>query len=201
MADRFVFFAGVHMDPIEDGRRREARQDLLMLPYAALLLLLFAGIYVFLISDTVEFLGVAYYGFAKGIWFLNLAFIGGVALIFIVLSLSALIMFGLIARNLSIRMHPWKPMVVSTLLLILGFVFLLIALYVNNLLSLNVISINQWLDSFMLDGWVIGLLWLFVAPLLMMLTGFMFGLVSLAASLPFHAKELAKQLRDPSGLS
>ena len=69
------------MDSIDEARKREARNHLLMLPVVALLLVFILGIYIVIFSKEFEFFGTIFYGFAKAIWFLNLVFMGGSALI------------------------------------------------------------------------------------------------------------------------
>ena len=183
------------MDSIEEARKREARQQWLMLPVAAVWLVICVGIHVVLIVEDITVFGVTYYGIAKAVWFLNSVFLGGLSLILATLSLSVLIMLGLIAKKLSSKMHPWKPLLLSSGILVLGFAFLSLALRANATISTNIRAINSWYYGIAGDSSVITFLVEFGSVLLsFFLVSFMLSLLTLASSLPFHAKDIANEI-------
>lgn len=183
------------MDSIEEARKREARQQWLMLPVAAVWTVICIGIYIVLIVEDITIFGVTYYGIAKAVWFLNLVFLGGLSLILATLSLSVLIMLGLIAEKLSIKMHTWLPLLLSSGILVLGFAFLSLARRANDTISSNIRAINSWYYGIVGDSSVITFLVELGSVLLsVFLAGFMMSLLTLAASLPFHAKNIANEI-------
>ena len=184
------------MDSIDEARKREARNHLLMLPVVALLLVFILGIYIVIFSKEFEFFGTIFYGFAKAIWFLNLVFMGGSALILAVLSLSLLIMFSMIARNLAMEMHPWRPIIFSTVLLVVGLLFLQFTIYINGQIEIHIKQINSWARHFTRgDPFFLGTLDFMVTLVSMFITSFMLGLLVQTASLPTHARSMAEKIR------
>ena len=166
-----------------------------MLPVAAVWLVICIGIYVVLIVEDITVFGVTYYGIAKAVWFLNLVILGGLSLILATLSLSVLIMLGLLAKNISSKMHPWKPLLLSSSILALGFIFFFIALRANETISSNIRAINSWYYGIVGNYSVITFLVEFGSILLsFFLVSFMLGLLTQAVSLPFHTKSIANEI-------
>ncbi|WIO74564.1 hypothetical protein QP938_01305 [Porticoccaceae bacterium LTM1] len=184
------------MDSIDEARKKEAREGLMMLPVALLFLIALAGVYLVLLSEEVEFFGVIYWGFAKDLWFFSLILIGGLGVFFLVLSVSFLIFVALVAKELSAKQHPWKPLIISSLLLIMGFWILKAAVYFNSYLSGNVRNINMFFESYSggMEAFIdiAGIILLLVS---LFLSSFIYSLILLAVKLPGCAKGFANKAR------
>lgn len=183
------------MESIEEARKRDAREQWLMLPVVVVWLVVCSGIYILLIVEEITVLGVTYYCIAKTVWFLNLVFIGGLSLILGTLSLSVLVMLGRIAKNLASKIHPWKPLLISSCLLIIGFVFFSIAFHAHEAISSNIRAINSWCYGIVGDysaiTWLIEIISILFS---FFLVSFMLGLLAQAVALPFHAKNIANEI-------
>ena len=184
------------VDHIDEARKKEARKQLLLLPVAVLLLLVVAGVYVVMLSEELTFNDVTYYGYAKAIWFFNLTLTGGLALVVTVSSFTVLILIGLLARNLGAQMHPWRPIAISTSLLVVAFALLYMARWLNQLISANVDNIDRWFIRQFGEQSVIATIFDLLAIMASaFILAIIFGLLAQVVSLPFHAKSIAEKIR------
>ncbi|MBB6521779.1 hypothetical protein [Pseudoteredinibacter isoporae] len=183
------------MDSAEEARRKEARDNWKMLPAAIILTFGWCGAFVIIVAREIEIFGHVYYGFAKTLWFLNASFLGGIALILGIFSLSLLITIGLVAINLKTKAHPWLPLIRSVKVLVIGVIFLYAAMRINSLINENIDIINAWHAHFNRDFSILS----FIIDLI--ITGICSVIAALSLSIaiqvllmPFSSSKIAKEI-------
>ncbi len=151
------------MNEIEEARRKERLDQLKLIPLALIIFAMIIGIYVVFLSDEIVFDGVAIWGASKSIWFLCVLVLVGLSVVSFVFSLSFLIFLGRAAKYMNKRAHPWKPVVFSGKLLVLGYSFLALGAYLEFSVRDNINYINNWYEYWVGEGflhYILGIAWL-----------------------------------------
>ena len=179
------------MKSLDKARKTEAKEELLMLPIAALLLVLMAGIYVVLAIPQLEFMGTTYFGVSKALWFLNIVLIGGICLLVGVLSVALLLLLFQLLMQLSSRIKPWRAVAVVVCLLLVCLLALQLMLYFDKQIASDVYAINLWFENRF--GWLSSLVEMIVIFIAMGVSGFVLGLAIQVGFMPANAQSLAKE--------
>ena len=183
------------MDEIEEARRKEKRQEFVYFIYALLAFPFLIAFYAFLAIEKITLFGYVLSGFSKSLWLASVLFFGGIATSLLILSLSYLIYISIIAKELSARLHSYKPIVVSSILLIVSFSIFLFLGSVLSSIGANVNNIDLWIHNFTGSRVVVMQfielfgLFLSIVPL-----GLAVSTILDAVKLPFKAKAHAAEL-------
>ncbi|WNO11649.1 hypothetical protein [Teredinibacter sp. KSP-S5-2] len=189
------------MNEIEEARKKEIRDQWKMLPLVVVLFVLFVGLYVVLLQESVYIRGEQIWGATKGIWFIVVIALGGLAIAFICLSASVIFYIGMIAINLNTKAHPWKPLMLSVGILVLGYSILSMALYAESFVREHADVINSWYEYRIGEGfihWIVSGVWLHGV---IFLTLFLLGVIVICMKLPFWAKDHANFIKDRKKIS
>lgn len=184
------------MNEIEEARKKEIRDQWKMLPLACIAFILLVGLYVLLLQDAVYIKGDPLWGATKGIWFIAVIVLGGLTIAFVCLSLSVLLYIGMLAKNLNARPHPWRPILLSTAILILGYGALSSAMYAELSIRENSMAINDWYEYRIGEGalhWLVSGIWFYTVIFLVSL---FIGLIIGCMQLPFDAKKHANTIKE-----
>ncbi|MDM3872000.1 hypothetical protein QSV34_11645 [Porticoccus sp. W117] len=183
------------MKEIDEARKREAKQNLTILPSVVVYLVLFLGVIWTLMSEEVVFMGVKYYGVVKSLWFLNLIVMGVAALVVGLVGISVLIFIREVANSLRAMLRLPKLIGISAFLLVLSGGLFFLALYINEYLSADVYRLNFKIENAVGDFKIIHDYTEFILLIGSMFIGaLMFVVISWAFLLPSYARNLAKEI-------
>ena len=184
------------MTSVDEARRREARDQWKLFPFAILGLVLLCGIYFVALVEGVVVFDTRIWGVAKNIWFLTVIALAGLGVFSVFMSFSLVILASIVARKLSVTLPPLKPLYHPTIYLILGYIFFSAALYAERFVRTNVEHINNYYENafgFGFADFMLGTIWLLV---LVWVCTNIFALIVLAVALPFQSREIVKELRN-----
>ena len=176
-------------------RRQEKLEEYKLLPLAVFALVVMGFGFYLGTSEAIEIGEVKIHGFAKLIWALTVEMFYGFGILIGVGSLVFLIWLGMIAKEGGFGLHPWRPIAISGVLLLICFTLFLAGKSLENYVLANVSEINESFDieeykSYSTLAWF---LWFLIAQFFaMFIAGTFFSLLRA----PFNVKEHLDFLRE-----
>lgn len=149
-------------------RRKAELEDYKLFPLALAGVGFMVLVYYLMGNEVIEFSGVELRGSAKYVWAISVEVLLGLAILMAVSSLSFIISLSLLPRYISrFQLHPWKPIVFSSVLLASGVGMLAVAKSVNELVLQNSRDISKFLsfEYFAVEAalfmvWMLAFTWL-----------------------------------------
>ena len=166
--------------------------------YSQLFLMAFIGVWIYIEStDIITIGGISLKGTAKYLWALDAELFTGLAVIFGTGSLVYLLWLSAVARHAGFTLHPWRPIVISTVLLLICFTLFTLFGYFQTLILDNAQQINEYFKHIANHS---DLLHFIGDKLWSYMTGFMafnFGFILFyMVRAPFNAEEHVELLKE-----
>jgi len=172
--------------------KSERKKAFALMPFCFIALSVYSLFYIYLVTDIFDDDPKSLYVGVKQVWVLGMVFTAGVGSLFLAASLSLLIWAHLVAQKLNVKLFPFRPILFSTIFLIVSFLFFILGKQVDLLIHNN----NEGIHGFLSFGYdtvhtiIIGIGNLLIMAVATLLGGIFMSLVLL----PLKAKEDATEI-------
>ncbi|GAA5214462.1 hypothetical protein ACFSJ3_04875 [Corallincola platygyrae] len=175
---------------------KERKSELLAMPFAIIIFLIYFGTQYYLLGYKGEILGESWEAMAKQVWFLAMVFTTGLGSLFFSGSLAFVIGTSIAVKELGRRINFVKSGLVSTTLLSISLLFFMIGKWVHAKILLNSINISDFF-KFGLEETPFIVIYIFLLINSAVAIIF-FVLFAIIFTFPFKAKKLAQEAREQS---
>ena len=181
----------------EAARQQEEQDEYRLIPLAIFFLIAMTAAFYLASQEHIEVKGVLLFGPAKYLWALTVELFYGLGILVGTASLVLLFWLSAMAKHGKFVLHPWRPIIMSSILLLVCLGFWVLAQHLEHLILGNVLSINKALEFERELPDIVQILlscgWAMVAA---MLANILAAHVLMLLYAPFDAKETIKLMRE-----